>query len=72
MVFQVRDLGEEYQVSGENEKNTPESPEGPSMEASSGVHEMSGFRTLDSLDDASFGPLQSWNQGSGSQTVCEP
>lgn len=49
--FPSQGFREKYQVSVRNEKNRPGSPKGLSVEASFGVCEMSGFRTLDSLDD---------------------
>ena len=64
VVFQVMRLGEKYQVAGENEKNMPGGPKGPSVKASFGGREMSGFRTLESLGDAAFRLLQTCNQGS--------
>lgn len=33
VVFQVMRLGEKYQVAGENEKNMPGGPKGPSVKA---------------------------------------
>ena len=56
--FRVKPLGEKYQVAGENVKIMPGGPSGPCVEASCGGREISGLRTLDSLDDATSRLLQ--------------